>query len=332
VTAITRTQAGLLVTMAKHAGSTISAPSVRTHPALTAPHFGTPRRHDCNLVTTAPYVPSPTVSTDLQGRSLALRGSLQRLLRAVMDSTSLLLLEVHCPLVLDGPVTAERARGTSVNHQAGTQLLVRQLRIPATDRLPESQLMVVATDEATLAEARSLPVLLSQLLDAHLARMVAESTARGALEIANRDPATGLGNRRAWMQKLSVECARAVRTHRPLTVLILDIDGLKGINDVYGHAAGDRHITRTADALVRAARTTDQVCRLGGDEFGVAAPDTDAVQAQLLAARLRSCLVEEDLQVSIGWAVSEDSARLDDLWQQADASMYDNKRSRQLQP
>jgi diguanylate cyclase (GGDEF)-like protein len=281
-------------------------------------------------VSTAAYVPSPTASTDLQGRSHALRGCLQRLLRAVMDSTSLLLLEVHCPLVLDGPVTAQRAHGTSVNHRAGTQMIVRQLRIPATDRLPESVLMVVATDDAAMAEARSLPILLSQLLDAHLARLIAESTAQGALEIANRDPATGLGNRRAWMQTLIVECSRAARTDRPLTVLILDIDGLKAINDVYGHAAGDRHIARVADALARAARTTDQVCRLGGDEFGVAAPDTDTAQAHLLATRLRTCLLEEDLRVSIGWAVSEDTPSLDDLWQKADASMYDDKRRRQL--
>lgn len=318
--------------MAKPSCSTITAPLVPHRPALTSHHPGTSTRHERKHVNTAPYVPSPTGSTDPQGRSQALRGSTQRLLRAVMDSTSLLLLEVHCPLVLDGPVTAERARGTSVSHRAGTQMIVRQLRIPPTDRLLESVLMVVATDEEALAEARSLPILLSQLLDAHLARMIAESTARGALEIANRDPATGLGNRRAWMQKLTVECARAVRTKRPLTVLILDIDGLKGINDVYGHAAGDRHIARTAAALVRAARTTDQVCRLGGDEFGIAAPDTDVVQAQLLAARLRSCLLEEDLRVSIGWAVSEENADLDDLWQKADASMYDDKRARQLLP
>lgn len=279
-------------------------------------------------MTSATHVPPPAVSIDLHGRSQALRGSLQRLLRGVMDTTSLLLLEVQCPLVLDGPVTAERARGTAVSY--GTQLMIRRLRIPATDRLPESVLTVIAGDETTLAQARSLPILLSQLLDAHLARMIAETTARGALEIANRDPGTGLGNRRAWMQKLSVECARAVRTGRPLTVLILDIDGLKGINDVYGHAEGDRHIARTADALVRAARTTDQVCRLGGDEFGVAAPDTDPEQARLLAARLRRCLLEEDLQVSIGWSVSEDGVELDDLWHQADASMYADKRSRQV--
>jgi diguanylate cyclase (GGDEF)-like protein len=313
--------------MAKPHCRTMCAPLVRHRHALTPPHSGKPTRHERPHMTTATQVPPPAVSIDAQGRSQALRGSLQRLLRGVMDTTSLLLLEVQCPLVLDGPVTAERARGTAGSSGTGTQLMIRRLRIPATDRLPES---VLTGDETTLAQARSLPILLSQLLDAHLARMVAETTARGALEIANRDPGTGLGNRRAWMQKLRVECARAVRSGRPLTVLILDIDGLKGINDVYGHAAGDRHIARTADALVRAARTTDEVCRLGGDEFGVAAPDTDPEQARLLAARLRRCLLEEDLQVSIGWSVSEDGVQLDDLWHQADASMYADKRSRQL--
>jgi diguanylate cyclase (GGDEF)-like protein len=277
------------------------------------------------------YVPVPADSTDADVRSQALRASLQPLLDAVMGSTMLLRMEVSCPLVLDGPVVADRtgtATGTVQADTRGGPLLVRRLTIPPTDRLPESVLLVMATGAAALEQAQAMPILLSQLLDAHLARLTAESTALRAMEIANRDPATGLGNRRAWMHTLRVESARAARTERPLTILILDIDGLKAINDIHGHAAGDRHIARTADALARAARTTDQVCRLGGDEFGVAAPDTDRTQARLLADRLRSCLLSEELQVSIGWAVSTDDTSHDNLWQHADASMYDDKRAR----
>lgn len=262
-------------------------------------------------------------STHPSRRSHDLRPLLQAALEAVLDSTTLVRLELSCALVVNGPVTATKAR-------AGEgALFLRFLAVPGTDRLPPSALLVVATDETALVQSRSLPALLSQLLDAHLARLSAEATAVGAMEIANRDPATGLGNRRAWMQSMGVESARAVRSQRPLTLFILDIDGLKAINDRLGHAAGDQHIARTAEALIRAARTTDQVCRLGGDEFGIAAPDTDELQARQLAVRLRSSLGREGLQVSIGWAASTDEASFADLWQRADASMYQDKRTRQ---
>ncbi len=273
---------------------------------------------------------APTVATSrpashvapLGLRSHELRAVLQAALGAVLHCTTLLRLELSCSLVGDLPVTATRSP------TGEGALFVRALTIPGTDRLPTSALLVVATDEPALAQARSLPALLSHLLDAHLARLSAELTAAGAMEIANRDPATGLGNRRAWMQCMAVESARAARTQRPLTLFILDIDGLKAINDRAGHAAGDRHIARTAEALTRAARATDQVCRLGGDEFGIAAPDTDELQAQQLAVRLRFGLESEGLQVSIGWAASSDETSFADLWQRADASMYHDKRAR----
>lgn len=257
------------------------------------------------------------------GRRHALRGFLQQLLLDVLDATALLRGEVSCPLVLDGPVVAERT-GTADSARAervGGPLLVRRSPIPPTHRLSPSVLLSKATDATGLERAAAVPILLSHLLDALLARWTAEATARGALEIANRDPATGLGNRRAWMNTLRVESARAARTGRPLAVLNLDIDGLKAINDIHGHAAGDRHIARTAAVLARAARITDQVCRLGGDEFGVAAPVTNELQARLLADRLRSSLLAEGLHVSIGWAVSIDETSRDNLWHAADASM-----------
>jgi diguanylate cyclase (GGDEF)-like protein len=276
-------------------------------------------------------LPSPTDERSaVEGRFRTLRGSLQAFLSAVIDNTALLRVEVGCPLIADGTVVAERAAGTAQASTEGSALLVRRMRIPMTDRLPESVLLVVATDEASLGQAKSLPFLIAELLDAHLARLTAEETAKGALEMANRDHATGLGNRRAWMQTLRVECARVARTERPLAVLIVDIDGLKAINDDYGHAAGDRHIARTAQALSRLARTTDHVCRLGGDEFGIAAPDTDVMQARMLVDRMRSCLLAEGLQVSIGWAASADEPSRENLWQLADASMYKDKRARRL--
>jgi diguanylate cyclase (GGDEF)-like protein len=109
---------------------------------------------------------------------------------------------------------------------------------------------------------------------------------------------------------------------------VLDLDGLKAVNDAHGHAAGDELIVRTAQALASARRATDEVCRLGGDEFGIVAPDTDAEQAALLAHRIRDSLRRHHVAVSLGFAVSGRESTVDQLWQQADAAMYEDKRSR----
>jgi diguanylate cyclase (GGDEF)-like protein len=281
----------------------------------------------------AVHVPSPAQEQDSHARSRALRACLEPLLQTVIDSTDLLLVEVACPLLLDGPVSVSCPReSTSVPGTAGCRpapsLVVRQIPIPASAHAPAGLLIVAAPEAGCLVAAQALPALIAKVIDAEAARLAAEGVARGALEIANRDPSTGLGNRRAWAQALQVECARSARSGRPLTLLILDIDGLKAVNDEHGHAAGDRLIVRTAEALDQARRATDQVCRLGGDEFGIAAPDTDHVQAQLFADRLRLALQAGDVQISLGWAVSDARPDAQALWQLADTAMYEDKRRR----
>jgi diguanylate cyclase (GGDEF)-like protein len=258
-------------------------------------------------------------------RSDALRACLEAVLAQVLDTTRLLTLQVACPLLLDGPVVAERRPGTSLLGD-GTLSFTSHV-IPATSHVPEATLWVSANSELGRSEANAVPVMLSAFMESEMSRLIAESTARGALEIANRDPATGLGNRRAWLQTLHVEAGRARRTGRPITIVILDIDGLKQVNDSYGHAAGDSLIARAAAALSSARRATDVVCRLGGDEFGIAAADTDGAAAEVLVARLRESLLEQGVSVSLGWATSAHLG-IDDLWQRADAAMYQEKRAR----
>jgi diguanylate cyclase (GGDEF)-like protein len=262
---------------------------------------------------------------DARARSDALRRCLETVLGQVLEQTSLLTLQLSCPLLIDGPVVAERPSGSfplgdgTLSFQAHT--------IPATAHVPEATLWVSATSEVARAEAHVVPVMLSAFMESEMSRLIAESTARGALEIANRDPATGLGNRRAWLHTLQVESGRAQRTGRPLTIVILDIDGLKAVNDAYGHAAGDSLISRAASALSSARRATDVVCRLGGDEFGIAAADTDHASAEALALRVLDGLRQQGVDVSLGWATSA-TIPVDDLWQRADAAMYEDKRSR----
>ena len=278
-------------------------------------------------MTTAFFVPSPVVEGDVRARSDALRQCLERVLQQVIDETSLLTLQVSCPLLIDGPVVAERPPGTAPPGDGSISFT--QYAIPATAHVPEATLWVSASNDQARSEANAVPVMLSAFLEAELSRLIAESTARGALEIANRDPATGLGNRRAWLETLHLEAGRSRRTGRPITIVILDIDGLKQVNDRYGHAAGDALITRAATALTRARRATDVVCRLGGDEFGIAAPDTDHRAAASLAARVREILEEQGVNVSLGWATSA-HMDMDDLWQRADVAMYEDKRARRL--
>jgi diguanylate cyclase (GGDEF)-like protein len=274
------------------------------------------------------YVPLPVQENHTRMRSIAMRACLEPVVRAVVERTTLLLVEVDCPLVMEGPVSSFGADRARLPRQTAASVLMRQLPIPSSRHTPAGTLTIAAHHETALTEAQALPLLVARIIEGVAGRLLAESVAREALKSANRDPSTGLGNRRAWEQTLRVERARAERSGRPLTLLVLDVDGLKAVNDQHGHAAGDRLIARTATALLRVRRATDQVCRLGGDEFGIAAPDTDNAQAESFAARVRSCLEDEGVQVSLGWAVSETDADAHDLWQQADAAMYQDKRSR----
>lgn len=102
------------------------------------------------------------------------------------------------------------------------------------------------------------------------------------------DPLTGLFNRRALDRDLRREMGRAARYGRSFGVIVVDVDGLKQVNDIEGHAAGDAHLRALATALVEALRTGDQAYRIGGDEFVVLLPETTAATARSVADRIRS--------------------------------------------
>jgi diguanylate cyclase (GGDEF)-like protein len=107
---------------------------------------------------------------------------------------------------------------------------------------------------------------------------------------ALRDPLTGLANRRALDERLGYEIARHARHGEPFTVLALDLDGFKAVNDRFGHDAGDELLCDAAAALVDVVRAQDTVVRLGGDEFCVLAPQTGAASAEHLVDRVRGAL------------------------------------------
>lgn len=153
-----------------------------------------------------------------------------------------------------------------------------------------------------------------------------------------RDPLTGLGNRRALSVQGEQWLADSLRHRHPLSMLVLDLDRFKAVNDTHGHPVGDRVLCRVADTLMAVTRTADLCVRLGGDEFVVLLPETDLDAARDCAERIRGALsrqfVETEsgqrigISVSIGAATLRPGMNLDQLYQHADAALYVAKQAR----
>ena len=149
--------------------------------------------------------------------------------------------------------------------------------------------------------------------------------------LAITDPLTGLGNYRRIFEVLHAEIERSGRTRRPFAILLLDLDGLKKINDGYGHMAGSRALQRVADVLRVFCRAIDTAGRYGGDEFAVILPETGSHAAAFVASRIRERIATEreqpPLSVSIGVAVyPQDGETSEALLRTADRELYQMKR------
>ena len=112
-------------------------------------------------------------------------------------------------------------------------------------------------------------------------------------DLAVRDPLTGLANYRQLMVALEAELRRSQRTGRPFAVLLLDVDGLKRINDRHGHLVGSRALCRVAEVLHMSCRAVDTAARYGGDEFALVLPETDDTAALQVAARVSERLKQD---------------------------------------
>jgi diguanylate cyclase (GGDEF)-like protein len=114
--------------------------------------------------------------------------------------------------------------------------------------------------------------------------------------LAGTDEVTGIANRRTFLEITQRELARCARTHEPISVIYLDADRFKAVNDLSGHAEGDRLLCAVARTLTDNSRKTDACARLGGDEFAVLLPDADAAAARMVADKLRVLLQQAMLK------------------------------------
>jgi diguanylate cyclase (GGDEF)-like protein len=154
--------------------------------------------------------------------------------------------------------------------------------------------------------------------------------------LANHDPLTGLLNRRRFDEELTAAAARAARSSEPCSVLVMDFDRMKRVNDSLGHAAGDELLQRVGAILRERVRASDVGARVGGDEFAILLPNTEALQAVVLAASIRAAVAacrvptangEAWTTVSIGIAqINAADALGESAMQRADEAMYRRKR------
>jgi diguanylate cyclase (GGDEF)-like protein len=194
-------------------------------------------------------------------------------------------------------------------------------------------------DQPAMLEA--LPIANSVLIAAcvlafsHVYEVTRERSELRLLELAQTDALTGLPNRIRLKETFERERRRAERENKPFSLLVLDLDHFKTINDDYGHEAGDLLLRRVADALRQCLRASDLPARLGGEEFGVLLANTNADQAASVSEKIRSHIEKlevgfegQTLSVTLSGGIAvlgDDGNSLRALLREADNRMYEAK-------
>lgn len=154
--------------------------------------------------------------------------------------------------------------------------------------------------------------------------------------LANFDCLTGIANRRLLMKMLLQWFNKAANSSFPLSIIFIDVDNFKQINDIYGHERGDTALRIVAEEIKANLRSTDIVGRFGGDEFVIICPGASRTQSEAIAWRIKQCVERRSigntkLTVSTGISVyPEDGKTIDGLLSYADKVMYRNKERRCL--
>lgn len=237
----------------------------------------------------------------------------------------------------------QASRGVHFSTSSGTDNVHKLVSYAALDDLPLVVIVAAATDDIlapwnkqcwVVGIAGGLLTILVLLAARHLLRLLqwqAESSAE-LRRLATTDGLTGALNRRTFLAELEKEVIRSTRYQSPLTVMMLDLDFFKRINDGYGHAVGDLALKSFADTAFASLRATDLFGRMGGEEFAILLPQTPATQVQPVAERLREGVAAIQLvtpqgvvrfTVSIGVAdLSSVDDGFDSLLARADQALY----------
>ena len=155
-------------------------------------------------------------------------------------------------------------------------------------------------------------------------------------DASTKDALTGIGNRRMLMESLKSETARAERLERPLTIVLIDVDRFKSVNDAYGHEAGDKVLVRIATAIRNGVRDYDLCGRWGGEEFMVIMPEVTAAEGAAVVERMRQAIVDiemmaadDALQISASFGIAERrlGEHISDTINRADVALFDAKRN-----
>lgn len=277
---------------------------------------------------------TPSLDDGGHGKSLSrLRYRLLSQLQTTLDISKLLelfLSELLDELFLDGvryinePEEILETTGRTSTHSCGYRLISRQ------DNLGE--LVFYRSTRFNEAELTSIEYLIGSLL-CPLRNAIQY---RQALTAAIVDPLTGAGNRIALSTTLERELALARRYRQPFSLLAIDIDKFKSVNDRFGHNAGDKALKKLVAILSEIHRNTDACFRFGGEEFVVVLNSTDTDGAMVIAERLRQGVERKRinylehsfrLTVSIGVTTWQTSDTAESLFERADRALYDIKES-----
>ena len=186
-------------------------------------------------------------------------------------------------------------------------------------------LMLVVTTVGALAAAPTgfLPLWLTAVATVVVLTEVQSRISGDVYRAAATDPLTGLANRRAWQAAADRGLAYAHRSDEPFTVVLIDLDDFKAVNDQAGHRAGDALLQELAGAWSAQLRLSDLLGRYGGDEFVLSLPGTDAARTEDLLTRLRAA---HPAAWSAGTATARSGDTLADLLVRADGDLYRDKR------
>jgi diguanylate cyclase (GGDEF)-like protein len=216
---------------------------------------------------------------------------------------------------------------------AGVLTIGRLLRV-SVDRLVDGATRFASGDRDHRIDVQ-VPPELHRVAEEfnHMILRIRDSEAALA-DLARRDRLTGLLNRRAYDEAIADALARRQRLNEDVSILLLDIDHFKRINDTHGHAAGDDVLRAIAATVTAQVRQIDKVCRIGGEEFVVILHDADRRAAAAMAERVRSAVEQNpvaidakpiSVTVSIGVAIADDDGDAAALLARADAALYDAK-------